>query len=114
MEAPRGAPETLARRRFDGLACSDDEQVLDTERAIRCLDLASQLLCCTLYLAPVLHAQSAMAGQGTPSRGDMRLQHSQPPELAGEPGPIPTPPTPAFLQFVQSKAISAANPLTLV
>ena len=41
----------------------------------------------------------------------MRLQHiAEPPELAGEPGPIPTPPTPASLQFVQSKAISAANP----
>lgn len=41
----------------------------------------------------------------------MRLQQiAQPPELAGEPGPIPTPPTPASLQFVQSKEISAANP----
>lgn len=68
-------------------------------------------LCCALYLVPVVRAQSAMGGQGTPKRPDVRLQHiAEPPELAGEPGPIPTPPTPASLQFVGSKAISAANP----
>ena len=69
------------------------------------------VLCCALYLVPVVRAQSAMGGRGTPKRPDVRLQHiAEPPELAGEPGPIPTPPTPASLQFVQSKAISAANP----
>jgi tetratricopeptide (TPR) repeat protein len=52
-----------------------------------------------------------MGGQRTPNRPDVHLQHiGEPPELAGEPGPIPTPPSPASLQFVQSKAISAANP----
>lgn len=68
------------------------------------------VLCCASYFVPV-RAQSATAGQRTPNRPDVPLQHiAEPPELAGEPGPIPTPPTPASLQFVQSKAISAANP----
>jgi tetratricopeptide (TPR) repeat protein len=41
----------------------------------------------------------------------VRLQHvAEPPELAGKPGPMPTPPTAASLQFVQSKVIQAANP----
>jgi len=69
------------------------------------------VLCCALYSVQVVRAQSSMAGQRTPNRPDVRLQHiAEPPELAGEPGPIPAPPTPASLQFVQSKAISAANP----
>jgi tetratricopeptide (TPR) repeat protein len=42
---------------------------------------------------------------------DTRLRHiAEPLELAGEPPPMPTPPTPALLQFVQSKTISAAAP----
>jgi tetratricopeptide (TPR) repeat protein len=35
---------------------------------------------------------------------------AEPLELAGEPPPRPTPPTPASLQFLQSKAINAADP----
>ncbi len=69
------------------------------------------LLCCTLYLVPVVCAQPAMAGQRTPSKPDVRLQRiAEPPELAGEPGPLPTPPSPASLQFIQSKAITTADP----
>src|SRR5438270_13440429 len=73
--------------------------------------LSVTVLCCTLYFVPVVCAQSVMAGQRTPSKPDVRRQHTtEPPELAGEPGPILAPPTPASLQFLQSKAISAANP----
>ena len=69
------------------------------------------VVCCAWYLVPVVRAQSAMSGQRTPNKHDVHLQHiAEPPELAGEPGPMPTPPTPASLQFVQSKAISAADP----
>ncbi len=38
------------------------------------------------------------------------LRIAAPPELAGDPGPLPTPPSAAALQFVQSKAIAAADP----
>ncbi len=69
------------------------------------------VLCCALYVVPFVRAQSATAAQRAPNRTDVPLQHIvEPPELAGEPGPTPTRPTPASLQFVQSKAISAANP----
>ena len=70
------------------------------------------VLCCVqLSLVPAGHAQSATTGHETPDRRDVRLQHiAEPPELAGEPGPKPTPPTPAYLKFGESKAISAANP----
>jgi tetratricopeptide (TPR) repeat protein len=41
----------------------------------------------------------------------MRLQHiAEPPELAGEPAPVPPRPSSASLQFIQSKAITAADP----
>ena len=53
-------------------------------------------------------------GQSTiPSHkaGDARLQHiAEPLELAGELPPTPPPPNPALLQFVESKALSAADP----
>ena len=70
------------------------------------------VLCCVqLWLMPVVRAQSATSGHNPHKGRDVRLQHiAEPPELAGEPGPPPPPPTPASLQFVQSKAISAANP----
>jgi tetratricopeptide (TPR) repeat protein len=69
------------------------------------------LFCAQLSLVPVVRAQSVTSGQKLRDSGDVHLQHiAEPPELAGEPGLIPTPPTPASLQFVQSKAISAANP----
>ena len=69
------------------------------------------LLCCMLYLIPAVCSQPAMAGQITPTKPDVRLHHiAEPSELAGEPGPNPAPQTSASLQFVQSKAISAANP----
>jgi tetratricopeptide (TPR) repeat protein len=71
--------------------------------------LSGIILCCALYFVPITRAQSATASQKNPSRPDLRLQHiAVPPELAGEPGPIPPPPTPASLRFVQSKAILAA------
>jgi tetratricopeptide (TPR) repeat protein len=86
-------------------------KVLDKVRGRSITRLSVIVLCCTLHLVPVVRAQSTMGGQKTPNRPDVRLQHiAEPPELAGEPGPIPKPPTPASLQFVQSKAISAANP----
>jgi tetratricopeptide (TPR) repeat protein len=58
------------------------------------------MLCCALWLVQVARAQSAE-----------HLRHiAEPPELTGQPGPRPTPPTQASLQFVQSKAIFAADP----
>jgi tetratricopeptide (TPR) repeat protein len=61
--------------------------------------------------AVIVGAQSATSGQKLRDRRDAGLQHIvEPPELAGEPGPPPTPPGPASLQFVQSKAINAADP----
>jgi tetratricopeptide (TPR) repeat protein len=70
------------------------------------------VLCCAqLSFVPLIHAQSATSGQKVPDRRDTRFVHIvEPPELAGAPGPIPPPPSPASLRFVQSKAISAANP----
>jgi tetratricopeptide (TPR) repeat protein len=86
-------------------------KVLDTVRSRSMTRLSVIVLCCALYLVPVVRAQSAMGGPRTRNRPDVHLQRiAEPPELAGEPGPIPKPPTPASLQFVQSKAISAANP----
>lgn len=112
MEAARNAlAEKLAKWCINRLACSDDEQVSDTVRSRPMTRLSVIVLCCALRSVPVVRAQSSMAGQRTPNRPDVRLQHiAEPPELAGEPSPIPAPPTPASLQFVQSKAISAANP----
>ena len=71
--------------------------------------LAAVGVCCAhLSFVSILGAQSATSGQKS---RDVLFQHiSEPLELAGDPGPIPTPPTPASLQFVQSKEISAANP----
>lgn len=61
--------------------------------------------------AVIVGAQSATSGQKLPDRREARLQHIvEPPELAGEPPPVPTPPSSASLQFVESKAINAANP----
>ena len=69
------------------------------------------LWCAQLSLVPVVCAQSAASGQKLRKSRDLRLQTiAEPPELADAPGPVPTPPSPASLQFVQSKAISAANP----
>jgi tetratricopeptide (TPR) repeat protein len=112
MEADRNAlTNKLAGRCIYGLGCSHDEQVSDIVRSRPRTRLSVIGLCCALYFVPVVSAQSATTGQRTPNRPDVPLQHiAEPPELAGEPGPIPTPPTPASLQFVQSKAISAANP----
>ena len=67
----------------------------------------SILLSCTAVGA-LAFAQSALPGHKV---GDTRLRHiAEPLELAGEPPPMPTPPTPALLQFAESKAISAADP----
>jgi len=56
----------------------------------------------------IFGAQSATSDQRA---RDVRFQHiAEPLELAGEPQPVPPPPTAASLQFVQSKTISAANP----
>jgi tetratricopeptide (TPR) repeat protein len=66
------------------------------------------VLCCAqMLLAP------AIGQLATPSHGkrDVHLQHvAEPPELAGEPAPVPPRPSPAALQFMQSKAITAADP----
>jgi tetratricopeptide (TPR) repeat protein len=71
--------------------------------------LTLRVLCCAqLALVLIFGAQSAMSDQRA---RDVRFQHIvEPRELASEPGPPPTPPGPASLQFVQSKAINAANP----
>ena len=53
----------------------------------------SVIVLCCLQLSSVLagRAQSATTGQETPDGRNVRLQHiAEPPELAGEPGPIPT------------------------
>ncbi len=63
--------------------------------------LSALVLCVCLSLVPVVFPQSST------SRQKLR---AEPPELAGEPAPKPAPPNPASLEFVQSKAISAANP----
>jgi tetratricopeptide (TPR) repeat protein len=70
------------------------------------------VLCCVqLSLVPVVLSQSTAPGQKLHNAHDAHLQHiAEPPELAGEPPPKPASPTPASLQFVQSKAISAAKP----
>jgi tetratricopeptide (TPR) repeat protein len=66
------------------------------------------LCCAQLSFLSILCAQSTTFDQ---SARDVRLQHiAEPLELAGEPQPVPPPPTAASLQFVQSKAINAANP----
>lgn len=67
------------------------------------------VLCAFLSSIQALGAQSTTSKLA--SRDDARSQHIvAPPELAGEPGPVPTPPSPASLQFIQSKAITAADP----
>jgi tetratricopeptide (TPR) repeat protein len=69
------------------------------------------VLCCAqFWLMPVVRAQSATSGQNQRHRHDVRQQIAEPPELAREPGPPALPPTPASVQFVESKAISAVNP----
>lgn len=73
--------------------------------------MISRWLCILVSCAFV--GSLAVAQSALPSHkvGDTRLQHNaEPLELAGEPPPTPTPPTPALLQFAQSKAISAADP----
>jgi tetratricopeptide (TPR) repeat protein len=61
--------------------------------------------------APLTCAQTATPSHNLRYKGDVRLQHvAEPPELAGEPAPVPPRPSPASLQFIQSKAITAADP----
>ena len=60
-----------------------------------------------LVLCVCFSLMSEVFSQSSTSRQKLR---AEPPELAGEPPPKPAPPTPASLEFVQSKAISAANP----
>jgi tetratricopeptide (TPR) repeat protein len=65
------------------------------------------LLSCAV-LGALAFGQSALPSHKV---GDTRLPHiAEPLELAGEPPPAPTPPTPALMQFAESKAISAADP----
>jgi tetratricopeptide (TPR) repeat protein len=72
--------------------------------------LSVVVLCCALYFVPFVRPQSTST-QKTRDARDAHLRHiAEPPELADEPGPLPSPPTPATLQFVQSKSINAANP----
>jgi len=63
--------------------------------------LSALVLCVCFSLGSEVFSQSSTSPQ--------KLR-AEPPELAGEPPPKPAPPTPASLEFVQSKAISAANP----
>jgi hypothetical protein len=73
--------------------------------------LSVMVLCCALYLVPPVRPQSTTFAQTAGDAHDAHLRHiAEPPELAGEPRPLPPPPTSASLRFVQSKAISAANP----
>ena len=67
------------------------------------------VLCCAqLSFVSILSAQSVTTGHKV---RDVHFQRiAEPLELAGEPQPVPPPPTAASLQFVQSKAINAANP----
>ena len=67
------------------------------------------VLCALLSSIRTLNAQSTTSQPL--NKGDVRFQHiTAPPELAGEPGPLPTPPSLASLQFIQSKAITTADP----
>ena len=71
------------------------------------------LWCAQLWLIPLAPAQTATSGYNPPNGRAEHLQRiAEPPELAGQPGPRPNPPTPnqASLQFVQSKAIRAVDP----
>ncbi len=74
--------------------------------------LTLTVLCCTqMLLVPTISAQSVAPSQNLRIKRDVRLEHvAEPPELAGEPAPIPPPPTPASLRFIQSKAITTADP----
>lgn len=60
-----------------------------------------------VVLCACLSLVAAAFPQSSASRQKLR---AEPPELAGEPPPKPAPPSPASLEFVQSKAISSANP----
>jgi tetratricopeptide (TPR) repeat protein len=63
-----------------------------------------------LWLIPIALAQTIPFGYNPPNERE-HLQHvADPPELAGHPGPRPNQPTPTSLQFMQSKAIRAADP----
>jgi tetratricopeptide (TPR) repeat protein len=70
------------------------------------------LCCCAqLSLAPRVCAQSATSGHKVLDKREAPTQKAlEPPELSGGPSPAPTPPTPALLQFAQSKIIRAADP----
>jgi tetratricopeptide (TPR) repeat protein len=67
-------------------------------------------LCIVVHFVFVSRAQ-VIAGQRTErNRSSAHLQHvAQPPELAGEPAPSPTPLSAAYLRFVQSKAIASVD-----
>jgi hypothetical protein len=98
---PRVPPaEKTCRAMHQGISLlTSMNHVLDKVRSRSITRLSAIVLCCALYLVPVVRAQSTTGGQKTPNRPDVRPQHiAEPPELAGEPGPITKPPTPA-LQF---------------
>src|SRR3989442_1476208 len=71
--------------------------------------LISTVFCCVYFLLiPALRAQSAMSGR---NGYNVHLAHvADPPELAGKPGPAPTPPTVAERQFVENRAIRGVDP----
>src|ERR1700680_4161925 len=112
MEAARSAlTEQLAGQWINGLACSHDEQILHTVRSRSMNRLSVVVLCCAVYFVTFVPPQSTTSAQTTRDARDAHLRHiAEPPELAGEPGPLPFPPTRATLPFVPSKAISTANP----
>src|SRR5215470_19173973 len=73
--------------------------------------VVSRWLCILLSCAVVGLVTFGQSTISSHKARDARFQHiAEPLELADEPPPMPTPPTPASLQFVQSKAISAADP----
>jgi hypothetical protein len=59
-----------------------------------------------LSLMPAVSAQSATSGQIPHTSNNV----VEPPELVGQAQPIQTPPSPATLQFAESKKIQAADP----
>ena len=73
--------------------------------------MISRWLCILLSCAVVGALAFGQSALSSDKVRDKRLRHiAEPLELAGEPPPMPTPPTASSLQFVQSKAINAADP----
>ena len=90
----------------------NERSSIHTVRSRSTTSLVVTALCCArMFLVTTTSAQSATPSQNFHYKSDVRLQHVvEPPELAGESAPVPPRPSPAALQFMQSKAITAADP----